>query len=172
MFFLPKSPKDMTAYQRLGYNSLMWCTGLPARHSLPNPIVVCTCSLSSVIIKLSYMFSHWFTPHVGLAIHANLRGWVNCTQFVRPSRKSHFCKRNRPLVSERKFLRAKQRKKWQITLWWQTGCRLPAGRSSSQALILRPKEDQAIVILILIIITINISTLSITTIHQSQFLES
>ena len=59
----------------------MWCTGLPVRHSLPNPIVVCTCSLSSVIIKLSYMFSHWFRPHVGLAIHANLRGWVNCTQF-------------------------------------------------------------------------------------------
>ena len=118
---------------------------------------------------------------------------MNCTQFVRPSRKSHFFKRNRPLVSERKFLRAKQRKKWQITLWWQTGCRLPAGRSSSQALILRPKEDQAIVdriiiitiiiiivilrpkedqaivIVILIIITIGISTLSTTTIQQSQF---
>ena len=75
----------MTAYQQLGYNSLMWYTGLPLRHSLPNPIVVCTndrtCSLSSVIAKLSYMFSHWSRPHVCLAIYAILRGWVSCTQF-------------------------------------------------------------------------------------------
>ena len=67
----------------------MWYTGLPLRHSLPNPIVVCTnnrtCSLSSVIAKLSYMFSHWSRPHVCLAIHAILRGWVSCTQFQQNS---------------------------------------------------------------------------------------
>ena len=81
--------KYISAYQPLEYNSLMWYTWLPVRHGLPNPIVVCTnertCSLSSVITKLSYMFSHWFRPHVGLAIHANLRGWVNCTQFQQNS---------------------------------------------------------------------------------------
>ena len=81
--------KDITAYQRLGYNSLMWYTGLPVQHGLPNPIVVCTNertgSLSSVIAKPSYMFSHWSRPHVGLAIYAIMRGWVNCTQFQQNS---------------------------------------------------------------------------------------
>ena len=81
--------KDTTTYQRLGHNSLMWYTGLPVRHSLPNPIVVwtneMTCSLSSLITKLSYMFSHWSRPQLGLAIHAIMRGWVHCTQFQQNS---------------------------------------------------------------------------------------
>ena len=63
----------------------MGYTGLPLRHSLPNPIVVYTNdrtrSLGSVIAKLSYMFSHWSRPHVCLAIRAILRCWVSCTQF-------------------------------------------------------------------------------------------
>ena len=82
-------PKDITTCQRLGYNSLMWYTGLLVRHGLPNLIVVCTnertCSLSSAITKLSYMFSHWSRPHLGLAIHAIMRGWVHCTQFQQNS---------------------------------------------------------------------------------------
>ena len=27
------------------------------------------------------MFFHWSRPQLGFAIHAILRGWVNCTQF-------------------------------------------------------------------------------------------
>ena len=31
------------------------------------------------------MFSHWFRPHMGLAIHAIMKGWVNCTQYQQKS---------------------------------------------------------------------------------------
>ena len=79
----------MPTYQRLGYNSLIWHTGFPVQHGLPNPIVVWTIErsdrLSSVIAKPSYMFFHWSRPHVGLAFHAIMRGWVSCTQFQQNS---------------------------------------------------------------------------------------
>ena len=55
--------------------TIMRYARLPVRHGLPNQIVVC----------LSYNFSHWSRPHVGLAFHAIMRGWVNCTQFQQNS---------------------------------------------------------------------------------------
>ena len=79
-FFLHLSFKDKTTHQRLGYNSLMWYTGLPVRHGLPNPIVVCTNertrSLSSVIAKVSYVLFYWSRPH------AIIRGWVSSSCFL------------------------------------------------------------------------------------------
>ena len=78
--------KNITAYQRLGYNSLMWYTGLPVRHGLPNPILAWTNerthTLSSVIAKLSYVLFYWSRPHVALAIHAIMRGWVSSSYFL------------------------------------------------------------------------------------------
>ena len=73
----------------LGTTLLVWYTRLPVPRGLPNPIFVCTnkrtCSFSSVIASISYKFFHWSRPHVGLAIRAILRGWVNCTKFQRYS---------------------------------------------------------------------------------------
>ena len=63
----------------------MWYTGLPLRHGLPKPIVVCTtentCSKALWLQSLSYTFFHWSRPHVGLATPAFLRGWVSSIQF-------------------------------------------------------------------------------------------
>ena len=55
-----------------------WYTGLPVRHSLQNPIVVCTnekaCSLNSVIAALSNMGCHWLNlKQFGLAFNNVLR---------------------------------------------------------------------------------------------------
>ena len=64
----------MTTYQRLVYNSLMWYTGLPLMHRLPNTRVVWTngrtCSLALRSQSLSYVSCHWCRQQLGLASYA------------------------------------------------------------------------------------------------------
>ena len=66
--------------------ALLWYTGLPVRHGLPNPMMVCTNertrSISPVIAKLSYVLFYWSKPHAALAIHAIMRGWVSRSYFL------------------------------------------------------------------------------------------
>ena len=69
--------KDIIAYQRLGYDSLTWYTGLPVWQGLSKPIVVCTnekaCSLNSVITAVTCSSIGPYHKQFGLVVNNGLR---------------------------------------------------------------------------------------------------